>query len=65
MLYATCNQRHRLAIACTIASSILPVRYLPLDRGAAGVQDTFFNWAPLQAGETGNLLFPRICFCHR
>jgi len=30
----------------------------PLDRGVAGVQDTFFNWAPLQAGETGKFTFP-------
>jgi beta-glucosidase len=30
----------------------------PLDRSVAGVQDTFFNWAPLQAGETGKFTFP-------
>jgi len=30
----------------------------PLDRAAAGLQDTFFNWATLQAGETGKFIFP-------
>jgi beta-glucosidase len=30
----------------------------PLDRGVAGIQDTFFNWAALQAGETGHFPFP-------
>jgi beta-glucosidase len=30
----------------------------PLDRGAAGLQNTFFNWAMLRAGETGHFTFP-------
>ncbi len=30
----------------------------PLDRGAARLQDTFFNWAMLRAGETGRFMFP-------
>lgn len=30
----------------------------PLDRSVAGLQDTFFNWAALQAGETGKFTFP-------
>jgi beta-glucosidase len=30
----------------------------PLDRSAAGLQDTFFNWAVLQAAETGHFAFP-------
>jgi beta-glucosidase len=30
----------------------------PFDRGAAGLQDTFFNWAILQAAETGRFMFP-------
>jgi beta-glucosidase len=30
----------------------------PLDRSVAGIQDTFFNWAALQAGETGRFPFP-------
>ena len=34
----------------------------PLDRSIAGVQDTFFNWAPLQAGETGRFTFPANMF---
>ncbi|GAC1377642.1 MAG: glycoside hydrolase family 1 protein [Ktedonobacteraceae bacterium] len=29
-----------------------------LDRGVAGLQETLFNWAPLQAGETGRFVFP-------
>lgn len=30
----------------------------PFDRGAAGVQETLFNWALLQAAETGHFTFP-------
>lgn len=30
----------------------------PLDRAAAGLQDTFFNWATLRGAETGNFTFP-------
>ena len=30
----------------------------PFDRGAAGLQETFFNWAILQAAETGRFSFP-------
>ena len=30
----------------------------PLDRAAAGLQGTFFNWAILQGAETGNFTFP-------
>ena len=30
----------------------------PFDRGAARLQDTFFNWAMLRAGETGRFTFP-------
>lgn len=30
----------------------------PLDRAAAGLQNTFFNWAALQAGEGGSFTFP-------
>ncbi len=30
----------------------------PLDRGAAGLQETFFNWVILQAAETGRFTFP-------
>jgi len=29
-----------------------------VDRGVASVQETLFNWAPLQAGETGRFTFP-------
>ncbi len=29
-----------------------------LDRSVAGLQNTFFNWSVLQAGETGRFLFP-------
>jgi beta-glucosidase len=29
-----------------------------LDSGVAGIQDTFFNWAALQAAETGRFPFP-------
>ncbi len=29
-----------------------------LDHGVASLQETLFNWAPLQAGETGRFLFP-------
>lgn len=29
-----------------------------LDRSVAGLQDTFFNWAALQAAETGHFTFP-------
>ncbi len=29
-----------------------------LDRAVAGLQDTFFNWAALHAGETGRFTFP-------
>lgn len=29
-----------------------------LDRSVAGLQDTFFNWATLQAAETGHFTFP-------
>ena len=32
--------------------------FLPLDRAVAGIQETFFNWAPLQAAETGRFPFP-------
>ncbi len=36
-----------------------PANYLsPLDRSAAGLQETFFNWATLEAMETGRLTFP-------
>jgi beta-glucosidase len=41
-------------------------RLFMLDRAVAGLQDTFFNWALLQAGETGyfpfpfNVLFPPV-----
>lgn len=34
------------------------ISFLPLDRAVAGLQDTFFNWAPLQAAETGHFPFP-------
>lgn len=34
------------------------IPFLPLDRVTAGLQDTFFNWAPLQAAETGHFPFP-------
>lgn len=30
----------------------------PLDRTAASIQDTVFNWTTLQAGETGTFTFP-------
>lgn len=30
----------------------------PLDRGLAGLYETFFSWATLQAGETGRFPFP-------
>ncbi len=30
----------------------------PLDRAASGLQNTFFNWATLQGGETGKFTFP-------
>jgi len=30
----------------------------PLDRAVAGIQDTFYGWAPLQAAETGRFPFP-------
>ena len=30
----------------------------PLDRGAAGLQETFFNWAILGAAETGRFIVP-------
>lgn len=30
----------------------------PLDRGVAGLQDTFFNWGALQVAETGRFPFP-------
>ena len=30
----------------------------PLDRSVAGLQDTFFSWAALRAGETGLFSFP-------
>jgi len=30
----------------------------PLDRGVAGLQDTFFNWSTLRAAETGGFAFP-------
>ena len=30
----------------------------PLDRAVAGLQDTFFSWAALRAGETGRFSFP-------
>jgi beta-glucosidase len=30
----------------------------PLDRSISGMQDTFFNWAPLLAAETGRFPFP-------
>jgi beta-glucosidase len=30
----------------------------PLDQAVAGIQDTFFSWATLQAGETGRFTFP-------
>ena len=33
-------------------------RLSPLDRAAAGLQSTFFNWAELQAAETGQFTFP-------
>jgi beta-glucosidase len=33
-------------------------RLSPLDRGAATLQDTFFNWAILQAAETGHFTLP-------
>ncbi len=33
-------------------------RLSPLDSSAAGLQDTFFNWAVLQATETGRFPFP-------
>lgn len=32
--------------------------FSPLDRVVAGVQELFFNWAPLQAAESGNFPFP-------
>ncbi len=36
-----------------------PANYLsPLDRSAAGLQETFYNWAPLEAMETGRFIFP-------
>lgn len=34
----------------------------PLDRGVAGVQDTFFTWAVLRAAETGRFAFPLNLF---
>ena len=34
------------------------IPFLPLDRVVAGLQETFFNWAPLQAAETGHFPFP-------
>ncbi len=30
----------------------------PLDRGVAAIQESFFNWAALQAAETGQFSFP-------
>src|SRR2546421_97170 len=33
-------------------------RLSPLDSSAAGLQDTFFNWAALKAMETGKFTFP-------
>ena len=33
-------------------------RLSPLDQAAAGLQNTFFNWAELQAMETGQFTFP-------
>jgi beta-glucosidase len=30
----------------------------PLDQGVAAIQESFFNWAPLQAAETGRFTFP-------
>ena len=34
------------------------IPFFPPDRVVAGLQETFFNWAPLQAGETGHFPFP-------
>ncbi len=34
----------------------------PLDRCAAGLQDTFFNWIVLKASETGSFTFPTSLF---
>jgi beta-glucosidase len=34
----------------------------PLDRSVAHVQETFFNWAALHAGETGRFTFPANAF---
>jgi beta-glucosidase len=33
-------------------------QFSPLDRVAAGLQDTLFNWATLQGSETGRFTFP-------
>src|SRR5947209_290491 len=33
-------------------------RLSPLDRSAANMQDTFFNWTVLQAAEAGRFMFP-------
>ncbi|HLG60858.1 MAG TPA: glycoside hydrolase family 1 protein [Ktedonosporobacter sp.] len=32
--------------------------FSPLDRVVAGIQELFFNWAPLQAAESGDFPFP-------
>ena len=32
--------------------------FSPLDQGVAAIQESFFNWAPLQAAETGRFTFP-------
>lgn len=34
------------------------LRFSPFDRGVAALQESFFDWAPLQAAETGRFPFP-------
>ncbi len=38
------------------------ISFLPLDRAVASMQENFFNWAPLQAAETGHFPFPLNTF---
>ena len=38
------------------------LKFFPLDRSVAALQESFFDWSPLQAAETGRFPFPASLF---